>query len=672
MFRSLALIVLGALAVPHAAHAAATCSDRTPASITVAAAASRKCQDTIAKAGAKYLGSKLKALSKCKLKAAAGTCPSADDTTKIEKAAAASAAKISKDCGTDSVQAGLASSYASLTDDGAISSCMLSQHSVVADFVSAETHGPTTEAFQGSGKERADCVKEIDKSGTKFFLGALKAAGKCLSAQSKAGAAGDLSPVCLGSFAGGVFVPPSDPKTQEAQQKLITKTDASIAAKCGPAESAGAIASIFACPGSTTVADLQKCLECTGLNGTFDAAEQEYAERGTFVGKPAGVIQTAVNAAAPGGKVLIGSGTYAEEVNVTTPNLSIVGCGAATNDRPKIIEPGTVVTGQGFQAIGVNGLTFQSLDFFDQASDHIFVQQSDDVTFRDITGDGARHTRYAVFPRNCNNVLVELCSVRNQADAPLYVGQSSTIVVRFNDVRQGVSGIEIENSGNAQVYGNYGSGNTAGLLVFKDGSLPIQLAQCHDVHHNLFENNNEPNFGAPGSTVSGVPTGLGILVISADYTPYSYNLLRGNNTAGLVLTDQIIASFGPPFSADESVDGNYVFNNVMSNNGASPDPVRWAVSGSPLPGVDVAFLAAQSSGNCESGNTFDPMKALGFNTFHSGTNTGTCVLPPPAVFPTCPAPPISTTTSTTPTTTTTSTTLPGSPSPAFVDAPSAR
>jgi hypothetical protein len=89
------------------------------------------------------------------------------------------------------MQEGLASSSASLTDDGTISSCMLSQHGVVADLVSAQTHGATTEPFQGSGQERADCVKEIDKSGTKFFLGALKAAGKCLSAQSKAGNSAD-------------------------------------------------------------------------------------------------------------------------------------------------------------------------------------------------------------------------------------------------------------------------------------------------------------------------------------------------------------------------------------------------------------------------------------------------------------------------------------------------
>jgi hypothetical protein len=184
------------------------------------------------------------------------------------------------------------------------------------------------------------------------------------------------------------------------------------------------------------------------------------------------------------------------------------------------------------------------------------------------------------------------------------------------------------------------------------------------VHHNVFENNNEPNFGA--GTVAGVPTGTGILVISADATPYSYNILRGNNTAGLVLTDQIVAGFGPPFSADESLDGNYVFDNVLTGNGTSPDPDRW-----PLPaGYDLAFLTAQSSGNCEKDNTFDT--EIGFAAFAAPPNAGTCVLPPPSVFPGCPAPPVGGSTTTTTTSTTTTSTMMGSPSPAFVESPAAR
>jgi parallel beta-helix repeat protein len=648
MLRSVVVVTLAVLAAPIGAGAALTCPDRTPATITAAAAGSLKCQDAIAKAGAKFIAAKLKIRSKCKLSQPSGACPTATDTDKEHKAAVAAAASITKACGDNTIRAGLSSSYSTSFSADVIASCTLSQHNVVAALISAETNGVTTEPWNGSGKERATCVKEISKQGVKFSGAVLKAAITCLGKQSKAGTAGDLSPVCVGSVSGGSVVAPTDGKAAAAQANALAKTDAALAKKCGSTETLGQIASIFACAGASTVAELQHCVECNGLNGMFDAVEQEYAERGTFVAHAAGAIQTAVNAASAGDKLLIDSGDYQEEVSITTPNLSIVGCGGASDSRPKLLPTSPVVTGRGFQAAGIDGLSFQSLDFFDQTNDAIFVAQANGVTFRDITGDGNRHTRYAVFPVDSNNVLVELCRVVRQADAPLYIGQSSTIVVRHNDVREGVSSIEIENSGNAQVYDNYGTGNTAGLLVFKDGSLPVQLAQCHSVHHNLFENNNEPNFGA--GTVSKVPTGTGILVLSADTTPYSYNLLRGNNTAGLVITDQVVGGFGPPYSSDESVDGNYVFDNFMANNGTMPDPDRW-----PLPfGADLVFLTSQSSGNCENGNVY--MTQTGANAFHQGANTGTCVLPPPAVFPGCPAPPITTTTSTTSTTTTTDST----------------
>ena len=150
------------------------------------------------------------------------------------------------------------------------------------------------------------------------------------------------------------------------------------------------------------------------------------------------------------------------------------------------------------------------------------------MTFRDIVSDGNLQSAYSIFPVTSNNVLVELSKVFRVNDAPLYIGQSSSIVVRYNDVRDSVAGIEIENCGNAQVYGNYSANNTGGILVFKDGSLPVQLAQCHEVHHNVFENNNTPNFGA--GTVAGVPDGTGMLIISVDTTPFHHNISRGNNT----------------------------------------------------------------------------------------------------------------------------------------------
>jgi len=645
MSRVLAVVVFGALVVPQAVFAEVNCADRTPSAITLAAADSRKCQDTIAKAGAKFLKAQMKTLSKCQLKQPAGSCPTTDDTDKINKAADKAASSINKVCGTDSVQAGLSSSYAAGTDDAVISSCMLSQHSVTGRLVVAESHGATTEAWVNTGKERADCVKEVAKQGVKFFTAALKVTQKCLKSQSKLGTAGNLSPICLGSFSGGDFVPPTDLKATDGLAKEVAKAESALTKKCAGAAGLQQIATLFACNGPGSIGQLEDCILCNGMNGTFNALEQQFSETGTFVANGAGAIQAAVTAASAGDKLLIGSGTYQEEVEIAVgqDNLQVVGCGAAKNDRPRIIPPVTQVTGNGIDAANVDGLLFQSLDFFDQDSNHIFVAQAQGVTFRDITGDGDRNTAYAVFPVRSNNVLVELCRVEAQNDAPIYVGQSSGIVVRYNDVRDGVAGMEIENSGSAQVYGNYATGNTAGLMVFKDNDLPIQLSECHQVHHNLFENNNEPNFGS--GSVAGVPAGTGTIVISADTTPYSYNIMRGNNTTGITFTTQDIAGFNPP--SEQSVDSNYFFNNWLTGNGTSPDPDNW-----PLPfGADVVFLTSESSDNCESGNVFNT--EIGFASFASNTppndNSGTCVLPVPD-FPGCPAP-----------------SVPDSPSMAFID-----
>ncbi len=636
-----AFVIAGALLLlAPAAGAAVSCPARTPAAITLAADGSQKCQATIAKEGTKFLKAKLKILAKCKLKNPAGSCPTVADQGKIQAAANKAAGKIGSACGDDAVQAGLSSSYANETDDNVISSCLLSQHNVVGEGYSAVAHGATTEAWVGTGKERAGCVKALSKASVKFATKALATATKCLATQAKLGTAGDLAPVCLGAFTGtaAAMVLPTDAKTATKQTKLQAKIEDAIAKKCGPAETLGEIATIFACPGASTVAELQACIVCNGWTAVFDAVEQQFAETGEFVAHGPGALQLAVGtgtaqaAANAGKKLLIESGDYQEEVQIHTggDGMQLVGCGGATDDRPRIIPPAVQVSGRGISAANVDGLLFQSLDFFDQNNDHIFVASAEGVTFRDITGDGNRNTAYAVFPVNSNDVLVELCRVQAQDDAPIYVGQSSTIVVRYNDVRDGVAGIEIENSGNAQVYGNYATGNTAGLMVFKDNDLPVQLNECHDVHHNLFENNNEPNFGS--GSVAAVPTGTGIIVISGDTTPYSYNLLRGNDTTGITVTTQDIAGFTPP--SEQAVENNYFFNNWMTGNGTSPDPVRW-----PFPaGFDFVFLTSEASGNCHSGNVF--ATDLATAALDTPPNSGTCVLPPPAVVPGCPAPSI--------------------------------
>ena len=60
-------------------------------------------------------------------------------------------------------------------------------------------------------------------------------------------------------------------------------------------------------------------------------------------------------------------------------------------------------------------------------------------------------------------------------------------------------------------------------------------------------------------------------MISNKDSVFEYNFVRGNNSFGIALTDQIVAEFGPPFSADYLTQRNLVRNNVATGNGGDTD-----------------------------------------------------------------------------------------------------
>src|SRR4051812_29010218 len=194
-------VALLATLLPVAGRAAYTCPDASPAAITAPAAGGRKCQAAIAREATKYLATKVKVLSACKLASAAGTCPAAADVDALQKAATTAQQKIAKSCDDDAAQAGLGSSYKAGTDAAVIGSCVLSQQSVAGDLVSAETNGPSTEALPSTGKERVSCVREISRTGGLLAASLVKNADVCLAAHAKQG--GDLAAACVGAWQGG-------------------------------------------------------------------------------------------------------------------------------------------------------------------------------------------------------------------------------------------------------------------------------------------------------------------------------------------------------------------------------------------------------------------------------------------------------------------------------------
>ncbi|MGB7373098.1 MAG: parallel beta-helix domain-containing protein [Pontixanthobacter sp.] len=191
---------------------------------------------------------------------------------------------------------------------------------------------------------------------------------------------------------------------------------------------------------------------------------------------------------------------------------------------------------------------------------------------------------YAVYPVESEDVLIDSVTVRGASDAGIYVGQSTNIIVRNSVAEYNVAGIEIENSRNARVFGNYVAHNTGGILVFDLPNLPVMGGGNVMVDHNLVINNDVPNFAPAGNIVASVPMGSGIMVMANDNVAIENNVVDGNATAGV-----LVVAYSQSYD-DDRYDAlprrvSVSDSNHFGNNGYAPD----------FPGG--AMLAAAFGGN---------------------------------------------------------------------------
>jgi parallel beta-helix repeat protein len=153
------------------------------------------------------------------------------------------------------------------------------------------------------------------------------------------------------------------------------------------------------------------------------------------------------------------------------------------------------------------------------------------------------------------------------------VGQSKNIVVRNNTARDNVAGIEIENSTRADVYGNLAENNTGGVLVFNMPDIPMKGSHTR-VYNNDIRGNNLANFAAPGTAVSGVPAGSGVIINSNDNVEIFDNRIGNNATANIVISSYFSANYSgslkvaPEF--DPYPESIYVYGNQFSSGGNKP------------------------------------------------------------------------------------------------------
>jgi len=293
-------------------------------------------------------------------------------------------------------------------------------------------------------------------------------------------------------------------------------------------------------------------------------------------------IASVFSSAAADSTIDMAGGTYhfTNSLNLSTKN-NVTVKGAGTTQ--------TILDFSG-QATGADGLvqsvpsgstvkvTFRDFSIKDTAGDGLKITGGNGVHVTGVAVSWptrAQHGGYGIYPVQCKNVLVENSSADGASDTGIYVGQSDTIVVRNNTTTHNVSGIEIENSFNADVTGNNSNNNTAGFLVFDLPNLPQVGGHNVRVYNNQFTDNNFPNFGDPSGTVALVPAGTGGLVMANSKLEVFGNTFSGNTADGFLI-GSCFAALGQSTCLSGTAGYNpfpsqiYVHDNTFTNNGKNP------------------------------------------------------------------------------------------------------
>jgi len=324
------------------------------------------------------------------------------------------------------------------------------------------------------------------------------------------------------------------------------------------------------------------------------AVKLRTTEGTTHIINPGDSIQVAVELAVPGDTIQVMPGTYSETVYIDKDDIHLRGVivegERATLDGLKTLNDAILFSG--------NNIIIENFKIIDYKGNGIMSQAGNNFEIRNnlIIDTGI----YGIFPQLGKNGLIEHNVVSGIADAAIYVGMSDNIHVAYNEVFDSVAGIEIENSRHAIVEHNHTHHNTGGILAFITPGLPVKDTYDVIIRNNFIMDNNTPNFGAPGSTVAGIPAGTGILIMAADDVVVEGNIISNHKTAGILITDHGNAddlTLDP--ESDPNADGAMILDNVMLNNGYDTiDAVRaFALTELHTGDIDI-FQIGPTEGSC--------------------------------------------------------------------------
>jgi parallel beta-helix repeat protein len=268
--------------------------------------------------------------------------------------------------------------------------------------------------------------------------------------------------------------------------------------------------------------------------------------------------------------------------------------------------PGVTVRGQGidetilsfaatdmghgiFVGAGGDNFTIHDLTIQDTRQNGIEVRGTTGIVFRRIkvewTADpeelndfdteiGSPFGRYAIYPTSCKQLLVEHTIARRASDAGIYVGSCEDAILRYNTAEENVSGMQVENTLRADVYGNVARNNVLGMLVH---DLPNQPVHANGDQTRVFENefvaNNFVNFSLATDFTFHIPSGTGMVVMARKRVDIYDNTIADNNTVnlGIITFRMLEPSFAGAGDYNPYPGTIQIRGNTLTGGGMSPE-----------------------------------------------------------------------------------------------------
>lgn len=277
-----------------------------------------------------------------------------------------------------------------------------------------------------------------------------------------------------------------------------------------------------------------------------------------------------------GDVIEIPAGRFAfdRSLSLTVDGVTIRGAGM---DKSVLTFANQIAGAEGL-LVTASDFTIEDLAIEDTKGDALKISEGKNIVIRRVrtewtTGPKTENGAYGIYPVQVENLLMEDSVAIGASDAGLYIGQSKNVVIRNNRAEYNVAGIEIENTFDADVYGNVATNNTGGILVFNMPNLKQPGARTRVFNNEVYENNTK-NFGHKGTPVASVPAGSGVVVTSNDEVEIFGNNIRDNKTANVIVASVFSSDIGDGDMQDDFdpyPEKIFVYDNTFEGGGDNPD-----------------------------------------------------------------------------------------------------